>query len=411
MAESEYLIPKPTSTVQKQLTTALLIPIIDQSNTRSANVEERKPILNRCAPEIMQRDVVGDRYRIGIVIFAIMLTYSLSIQANPWLPEPGGWKYSLQYSKYTTPKTIKFYERDWYFQLEQKQASLYKELDQDKISLNEKIDKHKIALVRREQHRWLGLSDQEKQSAKDQLYAQNPDLQILYTRIKHRTNDAENIAKYLKNLQEYLITSYHHWSATTNVEYGLGKHISYGVGIGGGRETNKFKTNSKVNSFSIFLKSKLYDKKGYVFTLQPKFLTIGSIQGADVTVMLGKSHTMKRKIFGKKAEVFGYSAFGITKFLNDNIIKKQMHAEITSGIKWNDSTILMNQESEDFNPDLSKAYKRVLRSQFTIAQDLNFASIEPQNKVYLTLSYFTIDSMKANRRLSTGYSIGLWLEL
>jgi len=44
----------------------MLIPIIDQSNTRSSNVEERKPILNRCAPDIMQRDAVGDRYRIGI---------------------------------------------------------------------------------------------------------------------------------------------------------------------------------------------------------------------------------------------------------------------------------------------------------------------------------------------------------
>jgi len=44
----------------------MLIPIIDQSNTRSSNVEERKPILNRCAPEIMQSDAVGDRYRIGI---------------------------------------------------------------------------------------------------------------------------------------------------------------------------------------------------------------------------------------------------------------------------------------------------------------------------------------------------------
>ena len=43
-----------------------VIPIIDQSNTRRANALERKPILNRCAPEIMQRDVVGDRYRIGI---------------------------------------------------------------------------------------------------------------------------------------------------------------------------------------------------------------------------------------------------------------------------------------------------------------------------------------------------------
>jgi len=43
-----------------------VIPIIDQSNTRSSNVEERKPIRNRCAPEIMQSDAVGDRYRIGI---------------------------------------------------------------------------------------------------------------------------------------------------------------------------------------------------------------------------------------------------------------------------------------------------------------------------------------------------------
>jgi|GEM_PF-4131835 len=42
------------------------MPIIDQSNTRSSNVEERKPILNRCAPEIMQSDAVGDRYRIGM---------------------------------------------------------------------------------------------------------------------------------------------------------------------------------------------------------------------------------------------------------------------------------------------------------------------------------------------------------
>ena len=56
----------------------ILIPIIDQSNTRSTNVEERKPILNRCAPEIMQCDAVGDRYRIGITlgrILALLINY------------------------------------------------------------------------------------------------------------------------------------------------------------------------------------------------------------------------------------------------------------------------------------------------------------------------------------------------
>ena len=182
------------------------------------------------------------------------------------------------------------------------------------------------------------------------------------------------------------------------------------MSIRGGCNTDKFKTSSNVDSFSIFLKRKLYDKKSYIFTLQPTLLTIGGMQGADITAMLGKSHKMKRKLFGKTVEVFNYSAFGITRFFGDNIIRKKIHADVTSGIKWNDHTILMNQESEDFNPEMRKLYKKVLRSQFTVAQDLNFASIEPRNKVYLTLSYFTIDSLEAKRRLSSGYSIGLWLE-
>jgi|GEM_PF-6300209 len=345
------------------------------------------------------------------IIFVVILTYSLSIQANPWLPEPGGWKYSFQYSKYTTPTTIKFYEREWYFQLEKKQTLLYKDLEQYTNSLHEQIKKHQIALVTLEQHKWAGLSHDAKERAKNQLYIQDPSLQILYGRIRNRTEYTTNTIHYLQTLQNDLITSYHHWSANTHVEYGLNKNMSYGVTIGGGRETKKFTTDSEINNFSIFLKRKLYDKKGYIFTLQPKFLTMGSMQGAEITAILGKSHTLKRKVFGKKVEVFGYSAFGITKFFHHNMIKKQMHTHITSGIKWNDSTILMNQESEDFNPESSKTYKRVLQSQFTIAQDLNFASIEPRNKVYLTLSYCTIDSIKAHRRLAAGYSIGLWLEL
>ena len=346
-----------------------------------------------------------------LILISVILCIPTYIYANPWLPEPAGWKYSFQYSKYTTPKSIKFYERDLYFALDKTQALLYKELAQSKQFLNTEITNRKSALVLREQNNWFYLSNQEKQIAKDTLFEQDPDLQILYDRARHREDDTNHKVKYLKDLQEYLILSYHNWSATTNVEYGFDNKFSYGVSIGKQKEVSKFNDNKNTDTFSLFFKAKLYDYKGYIFTVQPKFLTIGPVRGANITAMLGKSHIMKRKLLGKEVEVFGYSSFGVTQFLDSNIIKKQMHAEITSGIKWNDSTILINQEAEEFNPELSKTYKRVLRSQFTIAQDINFANIEPRNKVYLTLSYFSIDSIKAKRRLSSGYSVGLWLEL
>ena len=352
----------------------------------------------------------------------IMLFFPIHTYANPWLPESGGWKYSLQYSKYDTPKSIKFYERDLYFSLDKAIVLNNKAEYIAKIIFGTKIANEAVSIFMRQNPEFTSISwsqTGDEQNTNIKLVAdgkifvsipKNSDIEILEQRQNNKIDELSLANIQLKNLQNYLITSYHHWAATTDIEYGLNERFSYGVGIGAGQETNKYKTNTKVDKFSIFFKSKLYDKKGYIFTLRPKFLTIGPIYGADLTAMLGKSHKMKHKVFGKKVEVFGYSSFGITKFLNSNIIKNKLHAEITSGIKWNDSTILMNQESEDFNPGLSKTYKRVLRSQFTVAQDLNFASIEHRNKVYLTLSYFTIDSLKARRRLSAGYSIGLWLE-
>ena len=343
------------------------------------------------------------------IILMLSSLFVSHVQANPWLPEPGGWKYNLQYSKYTTPKSVKFYERDLYFLLEKEQLLSKNNLAQYKTSLNDKIDQRKMVLLAINQNQLNALGAVDKQNAKDSLFERDLDLQILYNRINNQTKDTEQYIQQLKNDQQKLITSYHKWSASSSVEYGLDKHISYGISGTRIKEVNKLDTNKQVDNFSIFFKGKLYGKKGYALTLQPKFLTIGDMQGADFTLMLGKSHIMKRKVFGKEVEVFGYSAFGVTRFLNTNM--SQIHAEVTSGIKWNDSTILMNQESEDFNPGFPKTYKRVLRSQFTIAQDLNFASIEPRNKVYLTFSYFSVDSVKANRNLSIGYSIGLWLEL
>ncbi len=355
---------------------------------------EAKFVKGRCASFIM------------LILWFLCVSH---VQANPWLPEPGGWKYNLQYSKYATPKSIKFYERDLYFALEREQILLKNNLAQYKISLKDEIDQRESALLILHQNQLNGLNVLDKQNAKDRIFKDNLDLQILYNRINNQIKDAEQYIQQLKNDQQKLITAYHKWSASSSVEYGLDKHISYGISGTRIKEVNKLDTNKQVDNFSIFFKGKLYGKKGYALTLQPKFLTLGDMQGADFTLMLGKSHIMKRKVFGKEVEVFGYSAFGVTRFLNTNM--SQTHAEVTSGIKWNDSTILMNQESEDFNPGFPKTYKRVVRSQFTIAQDLNFASIEPRNKVYLTFSYFSVDSVKANRNLSTGYSIGLWLEL
>jgi len=344
------------------------------------------------------------------LLIIITIFYSTIAHANPWLPKPGGWKYNLQYSKYIAPKSIKSVERNGYFALEGAKKSLYQDLEKFTSDFTPHFQRVQTELLMREGIRLMALSYNEKQIVRDRLFAQDPALHEYYNRIQNKKTDIGNKINQIKMVQDALIVSYHKWSATTDIEYGLSENISYGVGIGRDRGVEKFQTNKKTDRFSIFFKTRLYENKKYIFTLQPKFLTLGPLQGADLSIILGKSHKIKRKIFGKKAETFFYSSFGATRFLNSNIMRNQLHTEVTSGIKWNDGTILMNQESEDFNLEMSKNYKNILRSQFTIAQDLNVASIEPRNKVYLALSYFMIDSLAARRRLSSGYSIGLWLE-
>lgn len=338
-----------------------------------------------------------------IAIMACIFLSPLAACANPWLPEVGGWKYNLEYSKNDTPRSIKFYETDQYFEGEKNKALLAKRIDQANQFYKAQIDSR--------QNYWLTQYSQQY-IQQHNIFAGDPYLQILYT---NRNNEIQRLNGYIaqiSNLQQYLITSYHKWGARTAIEYGLSDNVSYGVNIGYGREVKKWKAKSDIDHFSLFAKTKLFEYDNFILTLQPKFIRQGPMNGLDLTVMLGKSAIMKKKLLGKKIEVFGYSSFEITKFPNNNSgMRSKAHFEITSGFKWNDRTIFMNQESEDCNAGLNKTYKRVLTSKFTVAHDINFASIEPRNKVYLTYSYFTIDSLKAKRRLSSGYSVGLWLEL
>ena len=367
------------------------------AETQSVISLSRLILRRRCVAHLLKC-----RLRSSLLVLFILLI-SHSTHANPWLPKKEGWKYNFEYSKYDTPRSIKFYETDMYFTIEKNKALLYGDVSELNKLYETQINNREA---------YLSTLYSQQQIVQNNIYANDPDIQILNNRLNNATQDQKNQISQLTQLQKYLITSYHQWGAKTSIEYGLRDNISYGMDIGGGREVIKRNAKTDINHLSVFVKNKLYDKKGVVFTLQTKVLKQGPMGGVDFTAMVGKSRKTKKKLFGKKVEFFGYTSFGMTKFLDDSWnTQKQVHAEITSGIKWNDSTIIVNQETEEFNPGLSKTYKRILKSKFTVAYDLNFASIEPRNKVYLALSYFTIDSLKAKRRLSSGYTLGLWLEL
>lgn len=356
--------------------------------------------------------------------YLLLLITPFSTLANPWLPEVEGWKYNLTYSKFLIPKGVK-QEKDLYFMGESKKAVLQQKLAQEYANFTPQINDRKqqivnlnIANLQAFQANLVaqGLDPatiaRRVQTAQQILYDQDQNLQIIYNRLNNSTTATSNEIKQITKLQDHLILSYHSWSAKTSVEYGASENWSYGMNIGRTQGVKKYNNNYKMDEAEIFLKRNLYNENGYIFTLQPKLTMNGPMDNIDFMAMIGKSHLMERKIFDKPIEVFGYSGFGISYFLGDHpIIKQRLHAEITSGIKYNDRTIIMNQESEDFNPELRHTYKRVLRSQFTLAHELRFDSLASHNKIYLALSYFTIDSLKTRRHLSSGYSLGLWLEL
>jgi hypothetical protein len=213
-------------------------------------------------------------------------------------------------------------------------------------------------------------------------------------------------------MQDKLLTSYMVSERNNQIEYGVNKKLSIGLNIGDIRRDDLYHSSTSSRSIEMFAKTNLYNHKGYVFSLQPKLGFEGRSKTVSLNTMLGHSHKTRKKFLGRSMEIFEYIGFEVKKLSG---LKKLHHpvynSEIAAGIKWNDRTILMIQDTEYLNHNASKIYNKIHKTHITLAHDINFSKSNDRNKFYLNCGYFVVSSVKARRQLASGYSFGLWVEL
>lgn len=283
--------------------------------------------------------------------YLVLLLFPIIASANPWIPEIGTWKYSLELSSNLKPKT---HEYEQYKQIEKSIIALQKSLD--KINI-------KITLL--------------KDKARNQ---ENINRLEIYR--KHRQHEITKLKQQLKKLEEYLYLDYKLGSFSQEVEYGYRENISFG--FSSNLAKNKYSESARAR---IFGKYKLYEKKQKIISIKPHFdIEEGRVIPGIEMIWGGSKET-------KKLDNFTYSSFGI--------MPGPIYSYVTTaGSRFKDYLFLI-QAFGRLEKNATKLYEHLLRKQYKIAKEFS-----PQFTI--SIGYFQDISLSARRPLSNGFNIGIW---
>lgn len=313
---------------------------------------------------------------------AILWITSLSLamtttesHANPWLPEPGKWKYYFDLSNHNSSKTSKE-DIEKYIAIEREIILLHKTINE--IALKTALAKDK--------------SKTEEDKARLEIFK------------NHRIEELKNYIAQLQLMQQYLYHDYNLWDAAQGVEYGYNKYLSYGI------ESNfgKLKSSSYSN-FKIFLKNKILQKDKYILTVKPHIILGRIYHIIGIDTILGSSKRIPSKKFSLERKIFQYSSIAITKQIGSKELTKKLcyQLENTVGVKFKTDTLFLIQTINEIRPGLIGLYNNILRKQFKIAQEIEIRG----SKLSFNIGYFTIKSISGKRFLGSGYGVGLWIEI
>jgi hypothetical protein len=228
----------------------------------------------------------------------------------------------------------------------------------------------------------------------------------------NRENEIWGNIHNLKTIKEQLITSSPTHETSHFLEQGINPKWSYGI------KFTRVKTNLRnvksitSNNFAIFAKRKLLEKKNYIFTISPSIGISDGIKSARLGLSLGHSKKTKKKFFGKKIRFFQYVSVEAKTDIDKSNNKKPIYeSEIAIGMKIGDRMIFMLQDFEVLNKNALPRHQRIHNNKLTLAYDISTSRSESHNKIYLNCGYFVVNSVKARRVLSSGYSLGVWAEL
>ncbi len=299
--------------------------------------------------------------------------------ANPWLPSPGHYKYYFNFGRHYPANSIK-YENQGYYAIERKISLLNKAI-------------YDITL---------------QASLRKELANTDEDRRRIDIFVKHRIEEINGLISNLKNYQQYLLVNYNLFELGSGIEYGLRENFSCGVTGNLNRMKLPHGAEDNFKLFGLFAKFKILDKNRYVLTLQPKVLFDEFGQRVEFGAMLGHSKPILKENSYGQIERFEYAVAGVTRPIGNPYVRSSLgyHAETNFGVKFKDNTILMLQAINDITPGLGKIYSNVLRKQVTIAHGVNINNA----KVSLSLVFFNVDSLRAGRHITSGYSVGLWIE-
>ncbi len=295
--------------------------------------------------------------------------------ANPWLPNPGKWKYYFDSTNYNISKNIKAdYEK--YITAEKEIILSYKIIDE--INL-------KTAL------------------AKDRSKTHEDKLRLEEAK-NHRIGIIKNHIAQLQLLKQYLYYDYKLFDIGQGVEYGHNEKFSYGIDGYFGKLKYSYNSNTK-----IFLKYKIFQKDNYVITIKPNF-NLGKISNmVAIETIFGSSKKISRKKHKLETEIFQYSGIGVTKYIGNNPITNRLGYQLENcvGIKLKTDILLLIQTINEIQPGYMGLFSNIVKNHFKISKEIDIND----SKLSFNIGYFTIKSISGKKHLGSGYGGGIWIEI
>lgn len=308
-------------------------------------------------------------------IFIPFIAYS-----NPWIPDKGSTKIIFDFENHILDKAVK------------NDLAKYHKIAEQISRTENHISRLNILIYQAKSQRQI-----DENIRRLELYKQ------------HKIEAINSYIKQLKKLQGYLYYNAKSYFYGSEIEYGLRKNIS--IGMGGNFSRLKFSSDTR---FSPFFKYRIYQKKGRILTFRNYFEFSNDLDIVGIDILFGKSKFLKQN--KKKAknklvkEIFNYSSLGIIKNLKSNFTPSNRigyRLENTSGVRLKKDILLIFQKINHIDPNAENLYSNIIKTQYKISKEYK----QTNSKITLSLGYFTDYSVTIKKLLSSGYNIGLWIEL
>lgn len=322
---------------------------------------------------------VFQRVFIKIPIISLLIISPTLCQANPWLPEPG------QYKFFSSIAII------------------------DKESINRRKIREGIYLDSQRMMYDLG---EQRARLLNKLLSENRSA----TNNERRTleqidKDTEALERISSDQNAYPDDKI----GNTLIEYGINDKYSFGIKVG--YRFNKFisypskNTSTFGNNFDVFLKYKLFDNDSWIVTLQPK-------------LYMNSYGNLKNKLFQEIGLIVGYSRetiaeatiFSDVGIFAGSCISNRCNGEnsggisFTEGVKFQNGVIFYNFLQYSTRNVDNKIYNKSLYEQISVAKEIGFGRLK-RNNFTISTGYFFDQSLVDRSFKLSGPVFSLWFNI